>query len=115
MGHVVTGLDCALDPAQLVEENAFFARDAVLSHLEYWRPHLHTAKASTASVATPASLSLAIQISTSTTQEQIHAVSQTALIKKLSRSLMMDASEIDAAQALSIHGMDSLVAVEMKN
>jgi len=116
MGHLVTGLDSAIESTRLAAEKPFFARDLVLSHLEYLRPHLHTSSATTASTSSSSSaLGLAQQIAASRTSEAVHLAIETALIKKLSRSLMMDASEIDASRAMSSYGADSLVAVEMKN
>lgn len=118
-GHIVTGLDA--DKMWGMEEEGekpFFARDPVLSHLEYLRPHLHASKTEPISnnpTTATTNLSLAQLISESTKPEQLHKAVETALIKKLARSLMMQPNEISAGKAMSAYGTDSLVAVEMKN
>lgn len=117
-GHVITGLDSELDLADSMENAPFFARDPVLSHLDYLRPHLQRpdAKVPTSDAATStASVSLAAQITVATSPEEKEGAIQAALIRKLSRSLMMEPEEIDASKSMSSYGTDSLVAVEMKN
>ncbi|KAF1850336.1 uncharacterized protein K460DRAFT_400404 [Cucurbitaria berberidis CBS 394.84] len=118
-GHIVTGLDSDLDMAQNQEDDGgpFFARDPVFSHLDYLRPHLRTETAAqnTSDGAVSSTLSLAAQLASTTSSDQAKEYILTALLKKLSRSLMMDPSELDPARAMSAYGTDSLVAVEMKN
>ena len=128
LGHLVTGLDSNLDSSEFdataTENTPFFARDPVLSHLHYLRPHLKLQK--TAEQITSDSdsnvaptLSLAAQLSSfsssSADPSTLKALVLTALLKKLSRSLMMEPSEIDAGRSLAAYGADSLVAVELKN
>jgi len=118
MGHVVTGLDSDLDISSLDDGEApFFARDPVLSHLPYLRPHLKIDAPAQTSVdgTTTTSLSLAAQLSSCSSAETAKEFILAALLKKLSRSLMMDVSELDATRSMSSYGTDSLVAVEMKN
>ncbi|KAH8711877.1 hypothetical protein GQ44DRAFT_689781 [Phaeosphaeriaceae sp. PMI808] len=118
LGHLITGLSSNFDTLGWEDNAPFFARDPILSHLEYLRPHLqkrntHLAisESSTYSVA----LSLSAQIAASTSLEQTHNAIQIALVKKLSCSLMMDSEEIDESRPMSAYGTDSLVAVDMKN
>ncbi len=118
MGHIVTGLDSELDIGGLADGEApFFARDPVLSHLPYLRPHLKTSAAVEASNDgnTTTAISLAAQLSSSPSPEAAKEFILVALLKKLSRSLMMDVSELDASRSMSSYGTDSLVAVEIKN
>lgn len=119
LGHLVTGLDSDLDVSAMEKEGntPFFARDPVLSHLDYLRPHLKTEATTQTSSdgATTASLSLSAQLASAPSLDLAKSYIQTALLKKLSRSLMMDPSELDASRSMSAYGTDSLVAVEMKN
>lgn len=116
-GHMVTGLDSDLDVAKWQDGMPFFARDPVLSHLHYLRPHLHAAGAKETSTAgvVSTSLSLAAQLAAAASSAQSHEYILAALLKKLSRSLMMGVAELDAKRSLSAYGTDSLVAVELKN
>jgi len=129
LGHLVTGLDSNLDSSEFdataTENIPFFARDPVLSHLHYLRPHLKRQK--TAEQTTSDSggnvaptLSLAAQLSSSSSSaaadpNTLKSLVLAALLKKLSSSLMMEPSEIDAGRSLAAYGADSLVAVELKN
>ncbi|CAO2658326.1 Nn.00g060490.m01.CDS01 [Neocucurbitaria sp. VM-36] len=117
MGHIVTGLDSDLDMTRLEDSTPFFAKDPVLSHLDYLRPHLQkeTATQTTSEGAISTTLSLSAQLASVESTEQAKEYILTALLKKLSRSLMMDPSEIDPTRSMSAYGTDSLVAVEMKN
>ncbi|KAF1941682.1 hypothetical protein EJ02DRAFT_491319 [Clathrospora elynae] len=116
-GHIVTGLDSELDVGA-EGETPFFARDPVLSHLAYLRPHLKPTEETcqtTTDGAPSAALSLSAQLAASPSPEQAQSFILAALLKKLSRSLMMDVAELDAERSMSAYGTDSLVAVEMKN
>ncbi|KAI4940246.1 Type I Iterative PKS [Alternaria arbusti] len=118
MGHVVTGLDSDLDINSLDDGEApFFARDPVLSHLPYLRPHLKIDAPAQSSDdgTTTTSLSLSAQLSSCPSAEAAKEFILAALLKKLSRSLMMDVSDLDATRSMSSYGTDSLVAVEIKN
>lgn len=122
MGHLVTGLDSDIDVSAVGQgELPFFARDPVLSHLEYLRPHLRTTSPSPSSsaadtVTTSSSLSLSAQLfAHSSSEDDRKSILLAALLKKLSRSLMMQPEEFDTSRALTAYGTDSLVAVELKN
>ena len=117
MGHLVTGLDSDLDISQLGDDIPFFARNPVLSHLDYLRPHLKTKETAPnpSNIAASTTLSLSAQLASCPPKEQAQTYIQFALLNKLSRSLMMDPSELDANSSMSTYGADSLVAVEMKN
>jgi acyl carrier protein len=118
MGHLVTGLDSELDVSNLVDGEApFFSRDPVLSHLPYLRPHLKTSAVTEAlnDGNTTTAISLTAQLSSSPSPEVAKEFILAALLMKLSRSLMMDVSELDASRSMNGYGMDSLVAVEIKN
>ena len=118
-GHLVTGLDSDLDIGKMREDGnvPFFARDPVLSHLDYLRPHIPTGtcvQGGTDGVATK-TLSLTAKLAHAQGIEQVREYVLAALLKKLSRSLMMNVEEVDASHSLSVYGTDSLVAAEMKN
>lgn len=116
-GHLITGLDSDIDITNQTDGLPFFAKDPVLSHLDWLRPHLRAEQAekSADSGATTMNLSLAAQIANSDSPQTTKEYILTALLKKLSRSLMMEASELDPAKPMSAYGTDSLVAVELKN
>ncbi|KAL7775796.1 hypothetical protein CFE70_009640 [Pyrenophora teres f. teres 0-1] len=120
LGHLVTGLDSELDIAAL-DEPPFFARDPVLSHLDYLRPHLKHHKTDRNATDTPTGPSTSLPLSTLLTStpppspETAKSLILTALVKKLSRSLMMHVTDIDPRRELAAYGTDSLVAVELKN
>ena len=120
LGHLVTGLDSTLDISASADELPFFARDPVLSHLDYLRPHrtrqnIEQDASDTAAVGGGPSISLAAQLASSSSPESTKNVVLVALMKKLSRSLMMDVAELDAKRSLAAYGTDSLVAAELKN
>jgi hypothetical protein len=118
MGHIVTGLDSDLEINGLGDsELPFFARDPVLSHLPYLRPHLKTDTPTQTlnDGSTSTSVSLSVQLSSNPSPEAARDFILSALLNKLSRSLMMDVSELDAGKSMSSYGTDSLVAVEIKN
>ncbi|KAL6710125.1 hypothetical protein ACN47E_009916 [Coniothyrium glycines] len=115
--HLVTGLDSDMDITTLGHGVPFFARNPVLSHLDYLRPHLRTQHAEqAANASTPTvNVSLSTQLSNAGDAAEKESVLRVALLRKLSKSLMMDVSELDASKSMSSYGTDSLVAVEMKN
>ncbi|KAH9876419.1 hypothetical protein J1614_003550 [Plenodomus biglobosus] len=118
LGHLVTGLDSDISPEYMAEYMPFFATDPVLSHLPYLRPHL--AAANDSAVATTdgsltASQALPVLLAATSAPEERHNLILTALLKKLSRSLMMDVADLDPNRSLGDYGTDSLVAVEIKN
>jgi acyl carrier protein len=116
-GHIITGLDSDMHISQLTEERGvpFFARDPALSHLDWLRPHrATTGKQTTADSPTSKSVSLRSQLALASTNDAAQGLILTALLKKLSKSLMMEVADLDAARPLSTYGIDSLVAVELK-
>ncbi|KAH9879452.1 hypothetical protein IAQ61_001270 [Plenodomus lingam] len=122
LGHLVTGLDSALAPADVLAHMPFFARDPVLSHLPYLRPHLvssstssHAASSSTDGTVTHTSQPLGTLLTTLSSAAEKQALVLPALLTKLSRSLMMPVEDLDASRSLAAYGTDSLVAVEIKN
>ncbi|KAF2847520.1 polyketide synthase-like protein [Plenodomus tracheiphilus IPT5] len=118
MGHLVTGLDSARSAAQVAEQAPFFASNVVLSHLPYLRPHLvgQTAAAHTNTEgASAASLPLPALLAATSSADERQSLVLDALLKKLSRSLMMEVADLDPLSSLSKYGTDSLVAVEIKN
>ncbi|KAF1829663.1 hypothetical protein BDW02DRAFT_138335 [Decorospora gaudefroyi] len=120
MGHLVTGLDSDMDLEQQEDLIPFFAKDPVLAHLPYLRPHLRTSNPdrmpTTTAPPPPPTRSLSAQLASASAPGEARDLVLAALLKKLARSLMMkDASELDANRAMSAYGADSLVAVEMKN
>ncbi|KAI8931497.1 hypothetical protein NX059_011163 [Plenodomus lindquistii] len=117
LGHLVTGLDSELSAGEIAESTPFFARDPVLSHLPYLRPHLTTSitTSNPSTTTDTTSIPLPTLLSAAPSAAEKHALLLPALLKKLSRSLMMDVDELDGNRSLSSYGTDSLVAVEIKN
>jgi hypothetical protein len=118
MGHLVTGLDCKAPISRTDDSAPFYAQDPVLSHLDYLRPQLQNT--STAHLIPSDSSSsnrppLSVQLASVTSLEETKAAIQPALLQKLSRSFMMSPSDIDPFKPMSSYGMDSLVAVEIRN
>lgn len=110
MGHMVTGLNGSFD------ERPFFARDPVMGHLDYLRPHLQRPSIDPHTVEGPTDkTSLYDLLNNASSEDTIAASIQFALVQKLSRSLMMNPSDIDVSKSLKVYGADSLVAVELRN
>jgi hypothetical protein len=118
MGHLITGLDSENPIAKTDDTTPFYMKDPVLSHLDYLRLHLQRTL-NPRTIASDSSSSnmppLSIQLASATSLVESSAAVQTALLQKLSRSFMMNASDIDLTRPMSVYGIDSLVAVDIRN
>jgi hypothetical protein len=118
MGHLVTGLDSE-NPISRTDDSApFYAQDPVLSHLDYLRPHLQSTPITHLTSSDPSSSNLpplSVQLASATSLKESTTAIQAALLRKLSRSFMMNPSDIDPTSPMSAYGTDSLVAVDIRN
>jgi hypothetical protein len=113
-GHLITGVHTSVDAGSGEEELPFWSRDPVVSHLESLRPHLsRSARSNAAESSSQQSLSTLLGAAT-TLSEAIACVLDTFL-RKLSRSLMMPVEDIDAGKSTGAYGIDSLIAVDIRN
>ncbi|KAK7754515.1 Type I Iterative PKS [Diatrype stigma] len=115
-GYVVTGIHSTNDPAQGVEW-PFWSRDPVFSHMDFVRPHLRKTKndgGGGASLTThKRPLPDLLGEAPSLREAEAHVLE--ALKQKLARALMMSIEDLDAKRPMSAYGVDSLIAVELRN
>jgi NADP-dependent 3-hydroxy acid dehydrogenase YdfG len=114
-GHLLTGLSSSNDISK-GDELPFWSRDPVFSHMSFVRPHLRKAKENLdTSSTTQKQQPLPILLSAAGSAEEAEESVLGALMQKLTRSLMMRLEEIDAQKPMAAYGVDSLVAVELRN
>jgi KR domain/Phosphopantetheine attachment site len=106
--QVLVGITPA-NPASGSEESAAQRPDPRLSHL--WNT---SSRQSTTNVGT-SEVDLCAALQATTTQDLAIQTVQSALIEKLSRLVGVAAEEINHGQTVSSYGMDSLIAVELRN
>ncbi|KAF7553514.1 hypothetical protein G7Z17_g3559 [Cylindrodendrum hubeiense] len=106
--QIVTGVGTQAHFDQSQGDVPHWFRDPVFSHL-------HNMRARTVDRNANAGPSLAQQVKESLSVEDAGMVILDALMKKLSKSLMIALEDIDAASPTSVYGVDSLVAVEVRN
>lgn len=115
-GHLLTGVHSINDPMKGAEL-PFWSRDPVFSHMDFVRPHIHKAKQ--IDDATDASAKeqqpLPTLLASAASAKDAAAYVLDALIRKLARSLMMNHNDIDAKRPMAAYGVDSLIAVELRN
>ncbi|RYP39906.1 hypothetical protein DL767_002025 [Monosporascus sp. MG133] len=112
-GYVVTGIHSTNDPSQGVEW-PFWSRDPVFSHMDFVRPHLRKAKdEGDGSAAAKKPLPELLGEAPSLRDAETHVLE--ALVRKLARALMMSLEDLDAKRPMSSYGVDSLIAVELRN
>ncbi|KAK4153322.1 hypothetical protein C8A00DRAFT_33947 [Chaetomidium leptoderma] len=117
-GHIVTGVHStnAADGAG-EEELPFWGRDPVFSHMDFVRPHLRQGKGKDPNgqqqqqqqQPLPALLGEAKSLG----EAEVGVLE--ALLRKLARSLLMRREDIDVKKPTGAYGVDSLVAVELRN
>jgi emericellamide synthase (highly reducing iterative type I polyketide synthase) len=108
MAQVLVGVNPA-DPTSGSEESAAQRPDPRFSHIWDTSSRLSTTNAGTSEVDTCAALLAA------TTQYLAVQTVLAAFTEKLSRLLGVSAEEINPAQSVSSYGMDSLIAIELRN
>ncbi|KAH7127804.1 putative polyketide synthase [Dactylonectria estremocensis] len=106
--QMVTGVGTQAHFDQSQGDVPHWFRDPVFSHL-------HNMRARTVDRNANAGPSLAQQVKESLSVEDAGLVILDALMKKLSKSLMIALEDIDPASPTSVYGVDSLVAVEVRN
>jgi hypothetical protein len=110
-GHLITGAHTSIDPTADAGDLPFWSRDPVFSHLDVLRPHLAGGEGAGTSQRAPMRTLLAA----AETRAEATAVVLEALLLKLARALTMPVGELDAAQSTAAYGLDSLVAVDVRN
>ncbi|KAI0887631.1 putative polyketide synthase [Annulohypoxylon maeteangense] len=106
--QIVTGVGTQADFDRSQGDVPHWFRDPVFSHLHNMRArHIDTTAQS--------GPSLAQQLKETVSVSAAAAIVLDALMKKLSKSLMIALEDIDAASPTSVYGVDSLVAVEVRN
>ncbi|KAI1258543.1 hypothetical protein F5Y18DRAFT_444487 [Xylariaceae sp. FL1019] len=112
-GHLVTGIHSSNDPSKGVDW-PFWSRDPVFSHMDFVRPHLHKAKNDAdANAGQKQPLPELLRQASSVGEAEVHVLD--ALLEKLAKSLMMPLEDLDAKRGVSAYGVDSLIAVQLRN
>lgn len=112
-GHLITGAHTSLDPGADVADLPFWSRDPVFSHLDALRPHL--ARAADGSGPSAGRASLKTLLGAAPSKSAAIAIVLDALLSKLARALAMPVAEIDAGRSTAAYGIDSLLAVDIRN
>ncbi|KAI1102916.1 putative polyketide synthase [Jackrogersella minutella] len=106
--QVVTGVGTQADFDRSQGDVPHWFRDPVFSHLHNMRArHIDTSAHS--------GPSLAQQLKDTVSVSAAAGIVLDALMRKLSKSLMIALEDIDASSPTSVYGVDSLVAVEVRN
>lgn len=113
-GYMITGVHTSIDPSSDEQELPFWSRDPVFSHLESVRPHL-SKSARNGSMDGSSQQPLSTLIATAISLSEATASVLDAILRKLSRSLMTAVEDIDPGRPTSAYGIDSLVAVDIRN
>jgi acyl carrier protein len=116
-GHLLTGVSSSNDPAKGMEL-PFWSRDPVFSHLDFVRPHLRRGKGEaegTNAAAAQKQLPLPDLLSSANTARDADKFVLDALLQKLARALLMALEDMDAQKPTAEYGVDSLIAVELRN
>lgn len=112
--QVIMGLTLPADVRKKGEDLASWMEQPLFSHLH----QMDSANNLTRSEATASSsgeISLSHQLASVTSLATASALISSALQEKLGRILCRSAQEIDASKPMHTHGVDSLVAVELRN
>lgn len=110
-GHCVVGFDGVKTAPT---EQPFWVNDTKLSHL-LRLSSLNKAGAVTDTSQNNTEVSPATAIRQSRSREAAEAIIVTALTQKISSILMRPTEELDPAVPISVYGLDSLVAIEIRN
>jgi len=116
-GHLLTGVSSTNDPAKGVDL-PFWSRDPVFSHMDFVRPHLRKVKDGADGVDAAGlqkQLPLPELLSSASSLNDADTYVLETLLRKLARALLMSPDEIDAQKPTAAYGVDSLVAVELRN
>jgi hypothetical protein len=111
-GHCVAGFEAVKTTP--VNEQPFWVSDTKLSHLLRLST-LAGAGALAESAQSGTEISPAVGIRQAKTREGASSVVGTAVLGKISSILMRPLEELDPALPISVYGLDSLVAIEIRN
>nr|ALQ32864.1 putative polyketide synthase [Fusarium gaditjirri] len=110
-GHLITGVHTTPNPDNQDRELPFWSRDPVFSHLSFARPNVSASDNRQG----PVAADLATLLASATSISEAHHHMLEAFLQRLSKSLMMPVAEIDPDKPTASFGIDSLVAVELRN
>ncbi|KFH41335.1 Lovastatin nonaketide synthase-like protein [Hapsidospora chrysogenum ATCC 11550] len=113
-GHLLTGVHSTNDPDR-GEELPFWGRDPVFSHMDFVRPHLRRSKTGAGAGSSTTQRSLPESLAAAGSPEEAESHLLDGLVRKLARSLMMAVEDVDPAREMGHYGVDSLVAVDLRN
>ena len=104
-----------VDASDGEQELPFWSRDPVFSHMENLRPHLASSARRNAGEGTSSQKPLSTLLGAVTSHSEAVACVLEAFLRKLSKSLMMPLDEIDVGKSTGGYGIDSLIAVDIRN
>lgn len=113
--HVITSLNLTANAGNGEQELPFWTRDPVFSHMECLRPHLVRSANSSNAAEGSSQQSLSTLLSAASSLSEAIASVLDAFLRKLSRSLMMPLEDIDVHKSTAAYGIDSLIAVDIRN
>lgn len=114
-GHLITGIYAADATRTPADDLPFFARNSVFSHMEVLRPYLHHAGLGDGEASEAGRKPLQSSLNSSTSINDAQEVVLEALQHKAARLLMMPTEDLDTSLSLGAYGVDSLVAIEIRN
>ena len=100
-------------PAREDTELPPWSRDPVFSHMDFVRPHVSVSGSKTTNAA--AQVPLPTLLTSASSRREAVEFMLDGLLRKLSRSLMMAMADIEPERSTGSYGVDSLVAVEVRN
>lgn len=112
-GHCVIGFDFIKSTP--VSKLSHWVKDGRFSNLTRQSKLLETTASNTAAKQAPAEVSPAIAVRSARTLDAAEKLVVDAVIKKLSSILMRPTEELDPGVPISVYGLDSLVAIEVRN
>lgn len=107
-GHCITGL--RIDPEKM--DDVFWIEDTKFSYL---RQAALLAASSMSSTSATANVSINTAVKNAADKQQAVELITEALLGKISAVLMVPREEMDASKAIVVYGLDSLVAIEIRN
>lgn len=112
-GHLLTGVHSTNDASKGIEL-PFWSRDPVFSHMDFVRHHLRKSKKEDDGAST-LQKPLRESLAAATSLEEAETYLLDGLLRKLARGLMMVVEDLDPRKDMAAYGVDSLVAVELRN
>lgn len=109
-GHCITGLKISPE----AKDKLFWVDDAKFAHLKA-AAELTASELSASSSSPAAAVSLSAALKAARSREQAVELVCEGLMMKVSAVLMVPREEMDASKAIVVYGLDSLVAIEIRN